>query len=178
MALGYINLGATETGKTTGAIDLAEEFLKKSRIRTIFANDKQKEEKYRINKNIQLYQGSQEGWERLLFNTNEKAFCTFFIVDEAGDWYPKSMGKASVKEPPRAKRFNGNVYCFNFHDVNEVPIHVWRFSDFVIVRKTTGDDLKKLRNSLSGKQHIVDAWVRAMNSRDPYYSETLRIHLK
>lgn len=177
MGVVILIVGKPETGKTTAAIELAENFLKKSRIRTIFANDRQKEHKYRINKKIQLYRGDHEGWERLLLNTNNKAFCTCFICDEAGDYFLKSLGKQSSKEPMRGKRFNGNIYLINFHDISEIPSYVWRFADYISVGKTSGDSINKLAKELTGKEHIIKAWERVTKHGDYWNRELIKIHV-
>lgn len=177
MSLVILNVGATKTGKTTRAIDKAENFLQKSRIRAIFANDRQKEYKYRINKKVQLHRGSHAQWDNILLNTNDKAFTVCFICDEAGDYLLKSLGKQITKEPMRGKRFNGNVYIINFHAFNEIPSYVWRFADYIMISKTTEDTEKQMRAALTGKEHIVEAWLRCMKHPTRWYDEQLEIHI-
>lgn len=170
MAHCIVFVGKTQTGKTTEAIQTAEEYG----LRQIWANDVRKEYKYRVNKKITCFHGSSDKWLELLNIHDFRGSRRVFISDEAGDYFPHGSKYAPVTKPIRGKRFNGNVYIVIFHDLQEVPQYVLRFADFIVVKKSRGTP-DAIAKKYENYPDVIAAWNEAENSTNPYFSKWIRL---
>lgn len=170
MAFCIVFVGKTKSGKTTEAINCALSF----ELREIWANDVRKEFAYRKNKKIKAFHGSSSGWLKLLAKADYRGSRRVFICDEAGDYFPHGSQYAEVTKPIRGKRFNGNVYLIVFHELQEIPQYVLRFTDIIVVKKSRGTP-SAIAKKYENYPEVIEAWNRANNSDNPFYTEYVRL---
>lgn len=170
MSLCILNVGDAYTGKTTWAIN----FAKKMGLPTI-ANDPQTEEKYRKNKWIKVHRGSPDEFiQDIIVGYNFKASCHTIIIDESGDIFSNvGVGKLDVKKPFRARRFNGNIYILNFHDLIEIPDYVIRFTDYFNIG-WCGADPNKVKKKYEAYPHIYQTWLKVLQQKNLYERKMVR----
>lgn len=166
MALCYVFVGKTQSGKTTEAIALAESFG----LREIWANDVRREYAYRMNKKIRPFHGSSENWIKLIGLHDFQGSRRVFICDEAGDYFPHGSQYAELTKPVRGKRFNGNVYIIVFHELQEVPQYVLRFTDCIVIKKSRGTPTA-IAKKYENYPDVIEAWNEANDSDNPYFQK-------
>jgi len=163
MSLCIVNVADTERGKTTRAIEIA----KGLKLNNIIVNDKQHEYKYRIEKSITKYYGSNEGYISLLNKYDVKGAKTAFIIEEAASLLPHGGQNSAVTTPILSKRFNGNVYILNFHALQQVPEYIMHYVDLFVIGYCAGNT-PALKRKYMNYPHILEAWQKMQKPPKPW----------
>lgn len=67
----------------------------------------------------------------------EKIRNTLVVIDEATIWFDVGTKDCNLKNALVRKRHSGNDYVLLFHSLSDVPKYIRKFSDFLVLFKTT-----------------------------------------
>ena len=98
------------------------------------------------------------------------------VFEESALFFEHGRANTDLKEMIICARRRGNVIVFNFHQLRQIPVYILGYSNFLIVRKTTGDSVKRFKEMEMAD--IVNAHESVKRNPNYYYSESVNLCLR
>lgn len=114
--------------------------------------------------------------------TDFKQFCEqaakktkhVIVFEEATIFFTHSGATEIIKEILVRKRHTGNVIIFNFHALRQIPLYILDFADFLTIKKTVLDNVKRFEQ----RQEIVMAYEHVKQSKNTFETHILNLRPK
>jgi len=157
-----IQAGGTGSGKTTKTKQILEVFKP---VKKIFCYDIDAEYKGYYNA---PYIPLNDFFDKVI-----KLRDSVIVFEESALFFEHGRANTDLKEMIICARRRKNIIIFNFHQLRQIPIYILAYSNFLIVRKTTGDSVKRFREM--EMNDIVNAYEEARKSKNYYFSREINL---
>lgn len=157
-----VNVGAKKRGKTTGTKEMLNNFSGDKYI-------------YDVNKEYKEYgKGAVFPDFEAFLETASKKVNTAIVFEEAFIFLSHQSQQKEIKEMLVRTRHTGNLIILNFHAVHQIPLFIWDYANFVIIRKTN-DKLNYMLREYRDTD-ILEAWQTAIASPDPFKKVVIKMN--
>lgn len=99
---------------------------------------------------------------------------TVIVFEEASIFFSHVGATKTIKEIMVRKRHTGNILIFNFHAMRQIPFYILDFTDFLIIKKTVLDSIKRYEQ----RTEIIDAYETVKRSKNPFEMFVLNLRPK
>lgn len=157
-----IQAGGTGSGKTTNTKRMIKKFAGKKPF-YIYDIDGEYLEFYR------------EPYEALdkFFDKVVKVKNSVVVFEESALFFEHGRADTDLKEMIICARRRKNIIIFNFHQLRQIPVYILAYSNFLVIKKTTGDSVKRFRDM--EMTEIVEKWQAVKNSSNYYETEVVNL---
>ena len=160
-----VQAGGTGSGKTTNTKKILETF-KGSKPFYIYDIDGEYTDFYRA-----PYEQLEKFFDRVVKLKN-----SVVVFEEAFLFFQHGNAETDLREMIITARRRQNIIIFNFHQLRQIPIYILAYTNFLIIKKTVGDSVKKFKDA--EMNNICEAWERVRISNDYFISESINLRPK
>ena len=157
-----IQAGGTGSGKTTNTKKIISSFTGKKVI-YVYDIDAEYTDFYR-----QPYEPLNKFFDRVVKLKN-----SVVVFEEAALFFEHGRADTDLKEMIICARRRGNIIIFNFHQLRQIPIYILAYSNFLLIKKTTSDSVKRFKEM--EMMEIVNAHEQVKYSKDYYETATVNL---
>lgn len=158
-----VQAGGTGSGKTTKTKEIIKPFAGKKPF-YIYDIDGEYLEYYR-----KPYKPLNDFFDEVVKVKN-----SVVVFEESALFFEHGRANTDLKEMIICARRRQNIIVFNFHQLRQIPIYILAYSNFLLIKKTTGDSVKRFKEM--ELTEIVEKWEQVKKSTN--YYETGIINLR